>query len=691
MSFPLVLHFGSYLPGDNLDAWQNYWNYWWTREALLSGRNPFWTPLLYAPYGVPLYLHTLNLFNGIVTLPVQLLFGVTAAYNSVVFLSFTLAGYFAYLLVSRVCGNRLAGFAGGVIYAFGSYQMAHLLGHANLIASEWLPAYIFCLIVASEATGRRRTLAAGAAVLALALVMLCDWQYVLFAVIFTVLYALWTAVARRAFTPLIVAGIIGACWLLVALPLLVPTIVETRETAATRPVVAGPERNSADLLSFFLPSPLHSWWGARVERLTGEAQALPVDRAIFLGYLPLALSFYGWWRNRRRAAFWAVAALVFFVLALGLTLQIAGRTQLGGLPLPYAWLHRLPLVSVSRIPARFALMVTLCLAVLSGFGLLGLAQRLAPLLARRPTLRAMLAAATIVGLLVEHITLPYPVQPVVEPPFYQQLARDAEAGTVLELPIRTTRSQSLYYQTVHRRPIVGGYISRPLRYPLLDLPPFAETPEAPRKRDITTPASPTLGRGALAFAGVRWIVVLTSDSKLNRATLPAFLERYAEPAPVYQDEWMTVYRPKPPGDPAFFLLAQPASGWHNQETLPDGRTPMRWFAWSATLDAWSLSDGPTPQAGVLRFDAWSFAQPRRLVVSVDGQDLGQWQIANPARCEIPLALTPGQHRVELRVLDAPLRPAKIGAGDDSRLLSIGVANVDLRGGAAPAPGNCTPR
>ena len=34
-------------------------------QALAEGRNPYWTPLLYAPYGAPLYLHTLNLFNGL--------------------------------------------------------------------------------------------------------------------------------------------------------------------------------------------------------------------------------------------------------------------------------------------------------------------------------------------------------------------------------------------------------------------------------------------------------------------------------------------------------------------------------------------------------------------------------------------------------------------------------------------------
>jgi predicted methyltransferase len=155
-TYPLLLHFGTRLPSDGGDALQNYWNYWWTARALSAGQNPYWTPFLYAPYGAPLYLHTLNLFNGIVGLPVQWAFGMVPAYNTVVFLSFILAGYFAYLLVAEVSGSRLAGFVGGVVYAFGSYHMTHLLGHMNLLASEWLPAYLLCLRRAIGATGRRR-------------------------------------------------------------------------------------------------------------------------------------------------------------------------------------------------------------------------------------------------------------------------------------------------------------------------------------------------------------------------------------------------------------------------------------------------------------------------------------------------------------------------------------------------------
>jgi len=273
-TYPLIRHFGSWLPSDSGDALQNYWNYWWIERALAAGQNPYRTPLLYAPYGAPLYLHTLNLFNGLLSIPLQLLFGLIPAYNLLVFLSLTLAGYFAYLLVAEISGSRRAGFIGGIIYAFGSYHMTHLLGHMNLLASEWLPACILCLVRATGAIGRRRTGYTLAAVGALLLLMLCDWQYILFAALFTLCYAPARSVARRAHAPLIVAASIGALWLILAAPLLLSTIAQARSGETIAPTEGQIQLYGADLLDFIRPTQLATLWQP-LGRLLGEGALQP--------------------------------------------------------------------------------------------------------------------------------------------------------------------------------------------------------------------------------------------------------------------------------------------------------------------------------------------------------------------------------------------------------------------------------
>ncbi|HEX6737903.1 MAG TPA: hypothetical protein VF310_06525, partial [Vicinamibacteria bacterium] len=624
MTFPLILHLATHVPGDGGDALMNYWGYWWVRQALAAGEDPFRTPLLYAPYGAPLYLHTLNLFNGLVSIPVQLAFGMTAAYNAVVFLSFALAGYFAYLLVAHISGSRVAGFLGGAIYAFGSYHLTHLLGHTNLLSSEWLPAYALCLVAANEATGRRRTLLVAAGSGALFLLALTDWQYVLFAITLTLVYACYTAVARRSATPLLVGAAIGALWGLAALPLVVPTFAEVRSGAAALPVRRDLITYSADLLSFVVPSPLHPWWGSWAAGVHARLRVPPVEGAVFLGYLPLALALAGGWWARRRARVWLVAAAVAFLLALGPYLHVGGVWQFGrsgwSVPLPYQALERLPGVSVMRTPVRFSLALTLCVAVLAGCGLREIAPRWA--WARESRARLVLVPVLLAALLAEHLAAPYPLEAVSSPPFYQRLAASSEAGTILEWPFSLKRARSDYYQTVHGRPIVGGYISRRLYYPIASLPPFSN-PSDIESDIVAQPVPDGLGSWVLAYAGVRWIVVYLDDPRLNRAELPAFLQRYAAPAPLYQDERMVVYRPLPPGGPVSFISLS-GGGWYDPERLSDQRTALRWFESSADLAAWNF--GAAPQVYSLRFDAWSFHLPRRLQVVVDGQPLGPWLV-----------------------------------------------------------------
>lgn len=60
-TWPLALHLADAIPGDGFDGWQNYWNLWWIKQALVDRlSNPLAVDLLYAPTGVTLYFHTLN-------------------------------------------------------------------------------------------------------------------------------------------------------------------------------------------------------------------------------------------------------------------------------------------------------------------------------------------------------------------------------------------------------------------------------------------------------------------------------------------------------------------------------------------------------------------------------------------------------------------------------------------------------
>ncbi len=181
MTWPLARHAGSAIPGDGFDGWQNYWNLWWLKIALIDRvTNPFVTDILYAPTGVGLYFHTLNPLNGLLSMPVQLASGLIPAYNTVVLISWVLSGYGAFLLclwllkpaqgemsgsagsgaVRRQRARYAAAFVAGAIYAFAPFHMAHLLGHMQVMSLQWIPFYVLYLLRGICARSRRRVLAA---------------------------------------------------------------------------------------------------------------------------------------------------------------------------------------------------------------------------------------------------------------------------------------------------------------------------------------------------------------------------------------------------------------------------------------------------------------------------------------------------------------------------------------------------
>jgi hypothetical protein len=103
MTYPLVREFSQAIPGDGFDGWQNVWNLWWVKRALLVDANsPYFTRFVDYPDGVYLYFHTLNIFNGLTFLPLTINGGPLVAYNVAVVFSFVVGGYGAYLLALYV-------------------------------------------------------------------------------------------------------------------------------------------------------------------------------------------------------------------------------------------------------------------------------------------------------------------------------------------------------------------------------------------------------------------------------------------------------------------------------------------------------------------------------------------------------------------------------------------------------------
>jgi hypothetical protein len=256
----------------------------------------------------------------------------------------------------------------------------------------------------------------------------------------------------------------GAAAVAIAAMLLLPLLVGVASRAAGGRLPDAPTywRSSPrglDVLAFVVPNPNLRWLGGWNERafMPAAGDAFPEFVGSF-SIVGLALVAAAAWRRKLPVA-WTAFTLFFTALALGPFVHVAGiNTQAVG---PWALMRYVPLIGLARSPSRFAVVATLGLCVLVAFAL-------DAYLRGRPTRwRASLVAA---GLALELLPLPRVLFSAEVPEAYERLAADtARAGRVLELPtgirdgmssLGNFRASTMYFQTVHGRPLLGGYVSR---------------------------------------------------------------------------------------------------------------------------------------------------------------------------------------------------------------------------------------
>lgn len=662
---PVLPQLTSAIPGGpvaDVDGWQNVWHLWWTLRALRDGQSPLFTPLLFHPMGVDLALHPLNLSNGILALPVTAWLGPVAAYNLVSMASFVIGGWAAYALALRVGSRPAAAFASGLVFAFGPFHLAKLWdGQLELIATQWVVCFALAALVATSERGWRAALAAG---VALAVVGYTSLYYLLFcAILLCVMALLWLPWNRPLRE---VATYLSRCALvpLLALILLTPILVRLLRDSTSLSLTAGDDRvsgdflfvRSANLVDFFLPSPLHPLWGDTAARI---GQALHPGIAawnIALGYTAIALAIIGLVLVRPQTWRWGVVALVGALLALGPVLSVGPMQTM--LPMPYQLLVHLPGMGLARRPSHFVILTIIALVPLVGLGLTTLGERFG-----RPRLVAV--AATVL-LLVEYVPQPFPALPFQVDPVYYVLA--GRPGALLVTPNVSKGTFSLTRQIIHERPIVGGFLARQPPYPFVEYTPGVRQlwRLRPEKSGVTEPLE-MLGPLALRSAGITDVVIdlayLPPERMAEVATVLAHVLPNTEP--IFADEHSVLYPvPEVPLRPFAYLGA----GWHDEE----GNGDYQWRWMGAEAEVFMTNPLPEPRVVTLLLRGESYLHRRPVALSLNGTPVGTWDLgARQEALALRLLLTPGDHYLTLR---APTDPE---GGRSRRDLSLLLTEVTL--------------
>jgi hypothetical protein len=220
-----------------------------------------------------------------------------------------------------------------------------------------------------------------------------------------------------------------------------------------------------DLAAYVVPNPMHPWFGDTTRSWFGAGDGFPEFVASF-SLVALAVIGVGA-AMRVLPRVWVAFTALFILLSAGPFVHVAGVNTF--VPGPWAFLRYVPIVGMARAPSRFTVLAVLGLSVLFAAALSALVQRAAASKIRT-TVTPAFGVALALALAIELLPAPRTLYSAEVPDVYKLIAATTdEAGRVLELPtgMRDGTSSmgrfnpaSQYFQTVHHRPLVGGYVSR---------------------------------------------------------------------------------------------------------------------------------------------------------------------------------------------------------------------------------------
>lgn len=323
-----------------------------------------------------------------------------------------------------------------------------------------------------------------------------------------------------------------------------------------------------DLLAYLVPNPNHPWFGASTAPwlLPDRPDAFPEFVASFSIAAFVVIAVAAWHRVLPRL--WVAFTGFFVLLSLGPFVHVAGvNTFVVG---PWALLRYVPVIGMARAPSRFAIVVTLGLALLLAFALEALWRRGAGS-------RRAWAAALMAVLAFELLPAPRRLYSAAVPEVYHLIASAGagdESGRLLELPtgVRDGTSSlgyfnpaSTFFQTRHRRPFIGGYLSRvsPWRRGVNERSPMLRAiftlSEGRTPPDEWIAAARAARETFMRRSCVRFVVL---DKNLASPALRAFAVEMLDLAVVHEDPSYELFVPIDP--PA----CDPPPGRRGRRVLP---------------------------------------------------------------------------------------------------------------------------
>jgi hypothetical protein len=135
----LLGHFSDRYIGMGHDAGISIFFLEWWRYALANHINPFHINVVWAPSGYNLAWAASIPLAALAMSPIEITLGPVAAYNVALLLCPALSAWSAFILCRRIVRSCWPAMAGGYLFGFSPYMLAHLTGHLTLCMVFLIP------------------------------------------------------------------------------------------------------------------------------------------------------------------------------------------------------------------------------------------------------------------------------------------------------------------------------------------------------------------------------------------------------------------------------------------------------------------------------------------------------------------------------------------------------------------------
>jgi len=528
MTFPMIFYLdrmpftGTARIPPGADPFLCLWEMWWFKYAATNGVSPFFTDFMFYPNGVSLYFTFIMILYAVISFPFQYFLGLIEIYNLLFLFSLVMSGLGTYFLVRYLVKCSMPAFISGCVYAFSPFIFAHISHITIFSAYPWIPYFVlFFIRLYRDHTWINAVFAA----LFLVAATLSDLNYSVFTAVFIVCFILYHFIYDRS--GLLEKGFVKRFILFNVLfaifisPYAIPLVQLYFKASFTvsLPIQASISQ-SADILSFFMPSFMHPIFGsylkpiyAHIGMFGGTKVSGNTELVAYIGFSVIFITAYALKRYPfRHIRFWVFISIFFGILCLGPALKFYGlvtfRTpQFGldalaariepdlhpvalgmlkdqiGIPLPYLIWHFVPILGGNESATRMFVFFILGISIIGGYGTRALLERYSKKRIWCLQGHHLIFSVLLIAILFEYLPTPLKMMPVPVPKVYAEIKKDKEDFCVVDLPlfyipdpkdpfyIRTQKETyykyyniysglSLYYQTVHGKKILGGMLGR---------------------------------------------------------------------------------------------------------------------------------------------------------------------------------------------------------------------------------------